>query len=569
MIIPFRGTQEEKKAYQEMLKEQLEEGIVIPIQQDQVKWWNHTFLIKKPNGTWSKILDASKLNKEIEKLHFKMHGLEEVQYLANQLDYATSLDLKSAFHHITVSPNSIPYLAFNFNNNNYAYKAMPFGTKHSPIFFAEAIESILRQIRIHSQVKILNYCDDILLIHQDKQILKTETMEIVRTLEQFVWIISTDKCEIEPKQIITFLGWIWNLKETNIRMSDERMLKMLLALKDWCNTIYKSKNVKIRQLAALIGRLNFLRSQIKEESLYLTELDKAKNTSVKDGIMGWNNDSKQSNNKEIEMVDKENRGQPTRIVDQQNNNMHVNDRCISIELGSDTNIREPDRTDTTRLLEQERSRNDKQCQRNKSYLLRATSFRANLQEDARSGNFDMFRQHNSSIRYWEMESEGIPDRNNKTSVLSGEMTQTTDHNNSHPRKTELNNRFTLETMQIRRLHAEGRNNLNDLQDMELHAGNRYIRKTIQQTNQQLCFSGSKRSGDAFPQRIQLQIEQRFARNEVARNKQLLFLQHCLSFLLLSCSNSPVVSVLSGSRILVLLPSTMEIRLSSTCMLLFH
>ncbi|KAA6358190.1 MAG: hypothetical protein EZS28_046282, partial [Streblomastix strix] len=101
MKIPLRGTQEEKKAYQEMLKEEFEEGIVIPIQQDQVKWWNHTFLIKKPNGTWRKILDASKLNKEIEKLHFKMHGLEEVQYLANQMDYATFLDLKSAFHHIT------------------------------------------------------------------------------------------------------------------------------------------------------------------------------------------------------------------------------------------------------------------------------------------------------------------------------------------------------------------------------------------------------------------------------------------------------------------------------------
>ncbi|KAA6390708.1 MAG: hypothetical protein EZS28_013769, partial [Streblomastix strix] len=61
------------------------------------------------------------------------------------------------------------------------------------------------------------------------------------------------------------------------------------------------------------------------------------NASVKDGFMGWNNDSKQSSNKEIEMVDKENRGQPTRIVDQQNNNMHVNDRRISVGLGSDAN----------------------------------------------------------------------------------------------------------------------------------------------------------------------------------------------------------------------------------------
>ncbi|KAA6365510.1 MAG: hypothetical protein EZS28_038962, partial [Streblomastix strix] len=142
MIIPFRGTQEEKKAYQEMLKEELEEGIVILIQKDQVKWWNYTFLIEKPNGTWRKILDMSKLNKEMEKLHFKMHGLEVVQYLVTK--------------------------SFNFNNNNYACEAMHFGTKHIPIFFAEAIESIIGQIRLHSKVKILNYSDAILLIHQEK-----------------------------------------------------------------------------------------------------------------------------------------------------------------------------------------------------------------------------------------------------------------------------------------------------------------------------------------------------------------------------------------------------------------
>ncbi|KAA6357099.1 MAG: hypothetical protein EZS28_047374, partial [Streblomastix strix] len=289
MIISFRGTQEEKKAYQEMLKEELEDRIVIPTQLDQVKWWNHTFLIKKHNGTQRKILNASKLNKQIEKLHFKMHGLEKVQYQANQMDYATSLDLKSAFHHITGSTNSISYLAFNFNTNYYAYKAMSFGTKYSPIFFMEAIESIHRQIRIHSQVKILNYCNGILLIHQDKQTLKTQTMEIMRTLEQFRWTISTDKCEIEPKQIITFLGLIWNLKEMNIRMSDDRKSKMIQALKDWCYTIYKSKNVKIRQLAALIGRQNFRRPQITEASIYLIELDKAKTqaqlTGSWDGIM--------------------------------------------------------------------------------------------------------------------------------------------------------------------------------------------------------------------------------------------------------------------------------------------
>ncbi|KAA6339758.1 MAG: hypothetical protein EZS28_052586, partial [Streblomastix strix] len=235
-------------------------------------------------------------------------------------------------------------------------------------------------------------------------------------------------------------------------------------------------------------------------------IGQSENTSVKDGIMGWNNDSKQNSNQGIEMVDKENRGQPTRIVDQQNNNMHVNDRRNTTGLGSNTDIRELDRTYATRLLERKGCRNDKQRQRNKSYLLRATPFRASLQEDARSGSLDTFRQHNSNLRYWEMESEGIPDRKNKESILSGEKTQTTNHNNPHFRKIELNDRFTLETTQIGRLLNEGRNDLNDLQDMELYATDRHIRNTIQQTNQQLCNSGSQRSGDTLPQRIQLQME---------------------------------------------------------------
>ncbi|KAA6360218.1 MAG: hypothetical protein EZS28_044256 [Streblomastix strix] len=187
--------------------------------------------------------------------------------------------------------------------------------------------------------------------------------------------------------------------------------------------------------------------------------------------------------------------------------MHVNDRRISIGLVSDANIRKLDRTHTTRLLERKGSRNDKQSQRNKSYLLWATPFRASFQEDARSFSLDTFRQHNSSLRYWEMESEGISDRKNKASILPVEKAQTTNHNNPHPRKPEFNNRFTLETMQIGRLLTEVRNGLNNLQDMELLTTDRHFRNTTQQTNQQLCYSGSQRHGVTFPQRVQLQMEQ--------------------------------------------------------------
>ncbi|KAA6374997.1 MAG: hypothetical protein EZS28_029474, partial [Streblomastix strix] len=198
-------------------------------------------------------------------------------------------------------------------------------------------------------------------------------------------------------------------------------------------------------------------TQIKEASLYLMELDKTKTQALKtgswDGIMIVNR-----------VMIRELKWCIRRIGDNQPESLIR--RTITCELTTDASPQ-------------------------------ATSFRANLQEDARSGSLDTFRQHNSSLRYWDMESEGIPDRRNKTNILLGEKTQATNNNNLHPRKTELNDRFTFKTMQVRRLHFEGRNNINDLQNMELYATGGHIRDTIQQTNQQLCNSKSQRSGTHF------------------------------------------------------------------------
>ncbi|KAA6401182.1 MAG: hypothetical protein EZS28_003288 [Streblomastix strix] len=262
------------------------------------------------------------------------------------------------------------------------------------------------------------------------------------------------------------------------------------------------------KISSSADRQNKLPQTLYKRSVSVSnEIGQSEDTSIEDKIMGRDNDSKQSSNQRTGMVLKENRRQSTRVIDQQNSNMHVNNRRITTGLGSNADIRQSNRISTTRLIKRKKSTNNLQCQGNQNYLLRATSFRASFQEDARSGSFDTFRQHNSSLRYWEMESEGIPDRKNKTSNLPSEKTSIINRNNQHPRKIELNNRLILETAQMRRLHADGRNDLNDLQDMELHATDRHIRNTVQQTNQQRCDSRSQQSGDTHPQRVQLQMEQ--------------------------------------------------------------
>ncbi|KAA6360769.1 MAG: hypothetical protein EZS28_043705, partial [Streblomastix strix] len=204
-IKKFRGTEEAAREYKVMLEEELKENIVIPIGKEQIKWYNPTFMIKKANGKWRKIPDTKTLNKQIADFHFKNHDSNEVKQTIRLGDWGTSLDLSSAFRHLIVQTESQPYLAFEFQNNYYTYRAMPFGIKHSPIYFATAMEPIMQLIRMKTENRITNYVDDIFFPHQSKEQLKTMTQKVIETLIYFGFIMITEKNEAEPNQTVIFL----------------------------------------------------------------------------------------------------------------------------------------------------------------------------------------------------------------------------------------------------------------------------------------------------------------------------------------------------------------------------
>ncbi|KAA6400294.1 MAG: hypothetical protein EZS28_004181 [Streblomastix strix] len=116
---------------------------------------------------WRKILDVSSMNKEIQMIHFKMNGTDQVRDLIRKGEWATNLDLKSAFHHIIVFPPHRPYLTFETIGKVYQYRAMPFGTQHSPIFFAQALAMVLTKIGRETDRRILNFMDDLFLLNQN------------------------------------------------------------------------------------------------------------------------------------------------------------------------------------------------------------------------------------------------------------------------------------------------------------------------------------------------------------------------------------------------------------------
>ncbi|KAA6371932.1 MAG: putative reverse transcriptase [Streblomastix strix] len=282
----FRGTEEEAKEYKIMLEEELKENIVIPIRKEQIKWYNPTFMIKKANGKWRRILDAKTLNKQIADFQFKMHDSIEVKQTIRLGDWGTSLDLSSAFHHLIVQTESQPYLAFEFQNSYYTYRAMPFGTKHSPIYFATAMDPIMQQIRMETEIRIINYVDDILLHHQNKEYLKNMTKKVIETLIYFGFTMNTEKSETEPNQTVIFLGWEWNLANATVKTKPKKRLLLLHDLYNMRRWIKTGTEITVKQTAKLIGKLNYLRLQFQEASLFLNTMDHQKAQAAR--LRGWN-----------------------------------------------------------------------------------------------------------------------------------------------------------------------------------------------------------------------------------------------------------------------------------------
>ncbi|KAA6371632.1 MAG: hypothetical protein EZS28_032841 [Streblomastix strix] len=142
-------------------------NIIEEIYPELAKWFIQTFIIPKPHQKWRKILDLSSLNKVIHTIHFKMNGTDQLTDLIRKGDWATSLDLKSAFHYQIVYLLHKQYLAFETMAKVDQYSAKAFGTKHSSIFFAQALAMVLTKIRRESNIRIFNSIDDLHLIYQD------------------------------------------------------------------------------------------------------------------------------------------------------------------------------------------------------------------------------------------------------------------------------------------------------------------------------------------------------------------------------------------------------------------
>ncbi|KAA6392864.1 MAG: putative reverse transcriptase [Streblomastix strix] len=258
--------------FQEELDQELKLGVVRQAKDEEILHWNPSYTVPKAGGKRRKILDCRELNAATKPAHFQMENINTVMQLIQKGDYSTHLDMEKAYHHVRVSQELQKYFGFHFRGKAYTYVGLPFGWNRSPMVFCRIMKQAVRAIRERWKVRVIQYIDDILLLSQDKIQLQTDTLEIMKFMEQLGWKIQRLKCRTNAQKTFEFLGWKWSTMNLTIQLTAVRRRQLKHRLSRWIEIVKRGERVKIKDLASVIGELNFVRTQLVDASLHMRTL---------------------------------------------------------------------------------------------------------------------------------------------------------------------------------------------------------------------------------------------------------------------------------------------------------
>ena len=99
-------------------------------------------------------------------------------------DWAVSIDLKDAYLHVPIHPNSRRYMRFSFGGVIYQFRVLPFGISTAPFLFTKLMAVVASAIR-RQGTAVLQYFDDWLLHQLQKSVLLNNLVgawEIIQSL---------------------------------------------------------------------------------------------------------------------------------------------------------------------------------------------------------------------------------------------------------------------------------------------------------------------------------------------------------------------------------------------------
>ena len=232
------------------IKKLLKKGVIEYTTTEEGQYFSNLFTTTKKDGSFRTILNLKSLNKECDKIHFKMESLKQALHMVRQGSYLASIDIKDAFYSVPIRDDHKKYLKFVWSGDMLQFRAMPNGYRDAMRVFTKLLKPVFSHLRELGFESVI-YVDDSLLQGDTIE----ECLENVRitldSLERLGFVIHPDKSVLDPTQVITFLGFIIDTVNMTVSLTlvkKEKIKKMALGL-------IHGNNITIRMISSFIGNV--------------------------------------------------------------------------------------------------------------------------------------------------------------------------------------------------------------------------------------------------------------------------------------------------------------------------
>ena len=254
--LPYRAAPEKRRIIDEMVQQQVEEGILEECT-DQGEWSSPIFLVEKPGSTpqnrrYRVVQDFRELNQQIKDMASPYPRQDDVLEIVGSSGASvfSRMDAQSGFYQIPLRKQDRPLTAFTTHDRRYQYRVMPQGLKTSPRGFQNFMEAVIQKLKYRHT---LCYIDDIVCYSPSIEEHLVDLRELFQALSEAKLKLKREKCTFFLSKM-KFLGYL--VDSVGLHPDPEKV-----------EAIHSYKPPKtVKQVRSFVGMAQFYRRFVKDFS---------------------------------------------------------------------------------------------------------------------------------------------------------------------------------------------------------------------------------------------------------------------------------------------------------------
>ncbi len=280
----------DQDAVSKAVGEYLEQGVIkiLPdVDRARTRYWVPIFpRPKKDSDKIRVITDLTELNSHHQ---VPKHRQETWKSTINVLQdtenqWGLTLDLRSWFHHLMMSPRMQRWMRFQVADQAYQIVGMPFGWSMSPWWSNKLSKPVRAWLRQQGWAHAW-YIDDVMILGRTKEETEYRAMTLVEKLTTLGIQVNQEKSMQAAAQTFRYLGHDINLKDNKITPILDKTRQTLRMVKHQ----QTGKRTQARNLAALAGTLlDTVKSNMAISGLPQQLMSQAGHNVYKHTQAGWN-----------------------------------------------------------------------------------------------------------------------------------------------------------------------------------------------------------------------------------------------------------------------------------------